>query len=138
MNSATLLQGEKLPTVIIGPFTHENLADYAAASGDFNPLHLNSTVARQYGFSACPVHGMRILSAFEQLLRDWRGDLITLSLKAQFLTPVLVGERATLSGRVAKVEKRGVGFFGVVRLMAHTEQGSPAIVAEARVKQRVK
>ncbi|WP_264614784.1 MaoC family dehydratase [Rhodoblastus acidophilus] len=130
-----LLRGDKLPTLEVGPFTHAELASYAAASGDSNPLHLDATVARQYGFSACPVHGMRLLAVFEQMLRDWREGLIILSLKGQFLTPVLEGERATLSGRVAKVEKSSAGIVGVVRLMAYTHQGAPALVGETRVQQ---
>jgi acyl dehydratase len=113
------------------------LAAYAAVSGDANPLHLDSTVAHRYGFTACPVHGMLVLSAFEQLLHDWREDLIVLSLKGQFLTPVFEGERATLSGRVAKVEKSSLGIVGIVRLMAHTQHGAPALAGEARMAQRV-
>jgi len=128
--------GEKLPTLVIGPFSHENLARYASASGDTNPLHLDRTLARSFGFSACPVHGMRLLAAFEQLLYDWRGDLVTLSLKGQFLTPAVEGERATLSGRVVKIENEGSATFGIVRLMAHTEGGAVALVGEARVAQR--
>jgi acyl dehydratase len=132
-----MIAGERLPTLVIGPFSHRDLAGYAAASGDSNPLHLDSTIARHYGFSACPVHGMRVLSAFEQLVRDWREDLVPLSLKGQFLTPVLEGERATLSGRVAKVEKTSAGIIGIVRLMAHTQKGAPALIGEAKVKQPI-
>ncbi|PPQ26050.1 hypothetical protein CCR94_23605 [Rhodoblastus sphagnicola] len=134
--SPALKSGEKLPIWVIGPFSHENLAAYAAASGDSNPLHLDLPFARRFGFSARPVHGMRLLAAFEPLLRDWRADLLALSLKGQFLTPVLEGERATLSGRVAKVEDGDAGFVGVLRLMAHTEHGAPALMGEARMGPR--
>jgi acyl dehydratase len=130
------ISGERLPTRVIGPFSQENLVGYAAASGDANPLHLDLAFAHRFGFSARPVHGMRLLSAFEQLLIDWRQDLVPISLAGQFLTPVLEGERATLSGRVAKVEKRTGGIVGVVRLIAHTQYGAPALIGEARVAQR--
>jgi acyl dehydratase len=132
-----LRTGERLPGLVIGPFSHEDLVGYAEACGDFNPLHLDLAVARRYGFSACPVHGMRVLSAFEQLLHDWREDLITLTLQGQFLTPVLEGEPATLSGRVVKVEDTSLGLVGVVRLMAHTYRGAPALIGEARVLPRL-
>jgi acyl dehydratase len=138
LNSLPFFNGQRLPTLVVGPFSQENLNGYAKASGDSNPLHLDLALAHRFGFAACPVHGMRLLAAFEQLLRDWREDLITLSLKGQFLTPVLEGQRATLSGRVAKVEKRSAGFVGVIRLMAHTEHGAPALVGEARVAPRVR
>jgi acyl dehydratase len=136
MSASQLRSGEKLPTLVVGPFSQESLAAYAAASGDSNPLHLDLEFARRFGFSARPVHGMKLLAAFEQMLQDWRGDLTISSLKGQFLTPVFEGQRATLSGRVAKIESSDGGCFGVIRLMAHTDQGSPALVGEARVATR--
>jgi acyl dehydratase len=136
MSSPALRNGDKLPELVVGPFLPENLAAYAEASGDSNPLHLELPFARRFGFSARPVHGMRLLAAFEQLLQDWRGDLMAVSLKGQFLTPVLEGQCATLSGRVAKIENSDAGCCGVIRLMARTDQGAPALVGEARVVPR--
>ncbi len=125
--------GEKLPPRTIGPFSAANLADYAEASGDSNPLHLDLAFARGFGFAARPVHGMRLLAGFEPLLRDWRADLATISLSGQFLTPVLEDQTAILSARVAKIEAGPDDFVVVLRLMAHTENGAPALVGEARL-----
>jgi hypothetical protein len=76
---------------------------------------------------------MRLLAGFEPLLRDWRPDLATLGLSGQFLTPVLEDQTAILSARVAKIETADNGFVAVLRLMAHTETGAPALVGEARL-----
>ena len=128
--------GEKLPPRTIGPFSAADLGDYAEASGDSNPLHLDLDFARGFGFAARPVHGMRLLAGFEPLLRDWRPDLVTIGLSGQFLTPVLEEQTAVLSARVAKIETVENGFVAVLRLMAHTETGAPALVGEARLKPR--
>ena len=128
--------GEKLPPRTIGPFSAADLGDYAEASGDSNPLHLDLDFARGFGFAARPVHGMRLLAGFEPLLRDWRPDLVTISLSGQFLTPVLEEQTAVLSARVAKIEAAENGFVAVLRLMAHTETGAPALVGEARLTPR--
>jgi len=119
--------------VVVGPFTAEMLTTYADISGDSNPLHLDSSVARSLGFSACPVHGMLLLSLFEQFLRDWRDDLFPFCMRGQFLTPVLVGESVILSGRVAKVEAYGGSIVGVIRLIANTQNDALALMGEARV-----
>ena len=103
-NSPAPRPGEKLPPRTIGPFSAAELADYAEASGDSNPLHLDLAFARGFGFAARPVHGMRLLAGFEPLLRDWRPDLVTIGLSGQFLTPVLEDQTAILSARVAKIE----------------------------------
>jgi acyl dehydratase len=127
--------GEKLPPKIIGPFVAAQLAAYAEISGDSNPLHLDPDFARKIGFSARPVHGMKLLAAFEPFLRDWRPDLSILGLHGQFLTPVLEGETATLTARVVKCESGEAGFVAVLRLMALTEKGEPALIGEARLYQ---
>jgi len=125
--------GEKLPPLTIGPFSAADLGDYAEASGDSNPLHLDLDFARGFGFEARPVHGMRLLAGFEPVLRDWRPDLVTIGLSGQFLTPLLEEQTAVLSARVAKIETAENGFVVVLRLMAHAENGAPALVGEARL-----
>jgi acyl dehydratase len=126
--------GEKLPPLIVGPFAAADLASYADASGDSNPLHLDLAFAQGFGFPARPVHGMRLLAAFEPMLRDWRRDLALIGLRGQFLTPVLEQQTATLTVRVAKIEQVEGGFVALLRLMAHTQDGAPALMGEARLK----
>jgi acyl dehydratase len=125
--------GEKLPPRKIGPFSASDLADYASASGDTNPLHLDLAFALGFGFRARPVHGMKLLAAFEPMLFDWRPDLAVVGLTGQFLTPVLEGETAALTARIVKIDATAQGFVAIVRLMAHTENGAPALMGEARV-----
>ena len=125
--------GDKPFSRTVGPFRAADLAAYAQASGDSNPLHLHLAYARSFGFPARPVHGMRLLAAFEPLLRDWRPDLAPIGLRGQFLTPVLEDETATLSARVAKIEPGESGFIAILRLMAHTSSGAPALIGEARL-----
>ncbi len=126
-------QGEKLPQRAIGPFSAKNLADYAEASGDSNPLHLDLAFARGFGFSARPVHGMRLLAAFEPLLNEWRPDLALIGLHGQFLTPVMEDQVAILTARVAKLEPADGALVVVLRLIALTESGAPALMGEARL-----
>ncbi len=133
--------GEKLPPLTIGPFLAGDLAAYADASGDSNPLHLDLAFAQNFGFSARPVHGMRLLAAFEPMLRDWRPDMTLIGLRGQFLTPVLEGQAASLTVRVAKIEAAKIeaadsGPVVFLRLMAHTESGAPALMGEARMTPR--
>lgn len=128
--------GEKLPARTVGPFLAADLAAYADASGDANPLHLDLAFAQSFGFPARPVHGMRLLAAFEPMLRDWRPDLALIWLRGQFLTPVLEEQSASLTARVAKIEAADSGFVAFLRLMAHTENGAPALMGEARMTPR--
>ena len=107
MSEATALPqvGDRLPPLEIGPFDAPALARYAEVSGDDNPLHLDDALAQSVGFAAPPVHGMKLLAAFESLLKSWRGDLVIASLGGTFVQPVLRGEKATLTGRVLRVSQ---------------------------------
>lgn len=52
------------------PSTPEDLASYAKASGDLNPLHLDPDFARQAGFDNLVVHGMLSMAHLGRLLTD--------------------------------------------------------------------
>jgi 3-hydroxybutyryl-CoA dehydratase len=123
--------GEKIGPRTIGPFAAADLRAYAEVSGDDNPLHLDAGFAARLGLKAPPVHGMKILAAFEPLLRAWRPELCVIELAGQFLTPALEGEILTLSARVAKLELSSII---VLRLSAQTASGAPALIGEARLR----
>ena len=127
--SCAITLGEKLPEVIIGPFDADALQRYADVSGDTNPLHLDETLAQSIGFSLPPVHGMKILAAFEPMLKNWRSELIIIALSGKFVQPILRGESVKLTGKVLRVSDTEI----FVRLFAHGPQRLPAIIGEARL-----
>jgi acyl dehydratase len=130
--SAPLKIGDKTPDVAIGPFDAASLARYAEVSGDDNPLHLDDALAEKIGLAAPPVHGMKLLAAFEPMLANWRDDLRLVGLSAKFVQPVLRGEAVTLSGRVLRVSDDEV----FLRLLAHGSARLPGIIGEATLRRR--
>jgi acyl dehydratase len=122
--------GARMPERNVGPFAHAELAAYAEASGDSNPLHLDLDVAGTVGLSAPPVHGMLLLASFEPALYDWRPDLKIGRLSGRFTQPVLEGEVVTLSARVIRAAE-GDNPHVLVRLIANGASRAPALVAEA-------
>jgi acyl dehydratase len=128
--SAPLKVGDKTPEVIIGPFDAASLERYAKVSGDDNPLHLDDALAAKIGLAAPPVHGMKLLAAFEPMLANWRDDLRLVGLSAKFVQPILRGETATLTGRVLRVSEDEV----FLRLFAHGSARLPGIIGEATLR----
>ncbi|MBI5012141.1 MAG: MaoC family dehydratase [Methylocystis sp.] len=124
--------GDKLPETVIGPFDAPSLARYAEVSGDANPLHLDDAVAAAIGLAAPPVHGMKLLAAFEPMLRAWRGDLVIASIAGKFVQPILRGETVRLSGRVLRATENEI----FVRLVAYGAARAPGIVGEATLRPR--
>ncbi|MFM7718468.1 MAG: MaoC/PaaZ C-terminal domain-containing protein [Actinomycetota bacterium] len=80
-----------------------DLAAYAEASGDRNPLHLDEAFARSVGFPSVIAHGMLTLGHLGAALRDWAVDGEVIALRAQFRAPVFPGETIVARGRVRAV-----------------------------------
>lgn len=125
--------GERAPDVAIGPFSAADLAAYAKVSGDDNPLHLDDELARKIGLTAPPVHGMKLLAAFEPMLASWRPDLKLSQLSAKFVNPALRGESVTLTARVLRASAE-TGVF--MRLLAYGPERKLAVIGEATLLPR--
>jgi acyl dehydratase len=51
-----------------------NLVMYAGASGDFNPIHWNETVAKSVFLPDVIAHGMYTMAQAGRFVTDWAGD----------------------------------------------------------------
>jgi hypothetical protein len=79
-------------------FTINDQIEFAALSGDHNPLHIDPVSARRTLFGAPVVHGIHsILWGLEIWLKENPADIYIKSIKAFFPRAIRVGERATLS-----------------------------------------
>ncbi|PIC63716.1 dehydratase [Sporosarcina sp. P13] len=56
-----LLVNQKIEPMMKPPITKVQLAQYAGASGDFNPLHLDDEFARKIGMDGVVAHGMLVM-----------------------------------------------------------------------------
>lgn len=68
-----------------------DLVRYAAASGDFNPIHWNQEFAQSVGLPNVIAHGMLTMGAAMQLVADWAGDpSLVRDVQTRFTKPVVV------------------------------------------------
>ena len=89
-----------LPTLETAPITRFDLALYACASGDHNPVHLDSDFAREAGFDDVFAHGMLVMAQAARGLTNWapQGRLRALQLRFQCITQV--GDRLRCEARI--------------------------------------
>lgn len=85
--------GEKVAQGTSRPLTAAVLKEYAEASGDLNPLHLDSDVARQSGFDDVIVHGMLSMAQLGRLLSEEFGQARISRFQTRFVAVVPVGSR---------------------------------------------
>lgn len=74
---------------------------YAEASGDFNPIHLDDDYARQVGLGGVIVHGMLTMAQMAAMLTDWIGEEGGLTkYNVRFEQIVRPGDKITCSGSI--------------------------------------
>jgi acyl dehydratase len=93
--------GHALPS-LTKHVTIEQIRQYAEASGDRNPIHLDDGFARSAGLPGVIAHGMLTMAFANQMVTDWLGDRSRLKrLQGRFAGMVLPGDDVTVSGSVA-------------------------------------
>ena len=104
----TLNIGDALPPLQVPPITRLALALYCGASGDHNPIHVDSDFAHAAGMPDVFAHGMLSAAWLGRLLTGWVPQSAIRSLDVRFVAITHVGERITCSGKVAeKFEREG-------------------------------
>jgi acyl dehydratase len=93
--------GHTLPS-LTKHVTVEQIRQYAEASGDRNPIHLDDGFARSAGLPGVIAHGMLTMAFANQMVTNWLGDRSRLKrLQGRFAGMVLPGDDVTVSGSVA-------------------------------------
>ena len=96
--------GDELPE-LRRVVTAADVAAYADAGGDRNPLHLDDAFARSVGFDGVIAHGMFTMGHMAEAVTVWAGsDAIVERLSAQFRAPVFMWEEIRAGGTVRAVD----------------------------------
>lgn len=120
---------QELPeAVTTPPITKRDVEAFAAASGDWNPIHLSDDAARAAGFDGAVVHGMYIAGCFEVFLERLPGVCVS-RLTVNFVRPVLVGNSIRIAARTL-----ATGSCNRLRLLATITGGQLVAIAEAELR----
>ena len=127
-------KGDSLPRV--EKFVdQERIEQYAGASGDFNPIHLDHEFAAQTQFGGIIAHGMMVAATISEIMTgafgaDWNG---TGKMKIRFRSPVKPGQRVVAQGEVRRVTStRGSGRV-VCSVSVVKDDGEVAISGQTEV-----
>ena len=102
-------EGDVLPPVE-RTITQDGIAKYAAASGDFNPIHVDEAFAADSQFGGTIAHGMLVAAALSEVMSaafglDW---LDSGRLKLRFRAPVFPGDIVVGDGEGVIVIPAGI------------------------------
>ncbi|WP_130796199.1 MaoC family dehydratase [Streptomyces otsuchiensis] len=116
--------GAELPGLPARLATAELVAEFAEASGDRNPLHVNPAAARAAGHPDVLVHGMLTLGWLAELVSSWEAVRSIRQLRASFVAPVPAGTRLSVFGTVTELWETDDGTHASLRLTAHRADGT--------------
>lgn len=92
--------GQELPP-LSKVVTRVQIARYAGASGDFNPIHVDDEFARMVGLGGVIAHGLLTMGIASQAVSEWAGSpLAVKKLKVRFSGMVRPGDTVTIHGRI--------------------------------------
>lgn len=115
--------GSVLPTVS-RTVTREQIAAYADASGDRNPIHLDDAFARSVGLPGVIAHGLLGFAFLGTMLTEWTGDPASVKrLSARFSGIVRPGDTVTLRAEVTGAEVAGGAGRLTLRLEGANQNG---------------
>lgn len=119
-----------LLTLDAGPVTAVDLALFAAASGDHNPLHLDAQVARSVGFDRPVVHGMLVMAHAGRLFTRHFGAGTVLRLQTRFTGSALMDDTLHLQAHLVEASADRLHY----RIEGTGAAGGPLVTGEAQVR----
>jgi len=131
LNYDDIQVGTELPPLQAEPISRLTLALYCGASGDHNPIHVDTDFARAAGRDDVFAHGMLGMAYLARLVTGWAPQRAIRSLSTRFVAITQVGDRITCSGTVVeKLADRRVR----IALTAQDHSGIVKLAGEAIVE----
>jgi acyl dehydratase len=115
------------------PITRAKLALYAGASGDHNPIHIDSDFAKSAGFPDVFAHGVLIMGLLGQAVTDAAPPDRLRAFSTRFVAITRVGAAIRCEGTVAELYEAEGERRARLALTAKDETGDLKLAGEAIV-----
>lgn len=129
----TVAVGDVLPPLQLPPVDRTTLALFAGASGDHNPIHIDTDVARRSGMPDVFAQGMLGMAWVGRLLTRWAPQSRLRRFDARFQGITHLGNAMRCSGRVVEKLEHGGERCVRIELQSADQFGRTKIVGEALV-----
>jgi acyl dehydratase len=122
--------GDERSQVVVSDLKRTQIAMYAGASGDFNPLHTDEPFAtRVAGNPTVMSHGMLVMGMVGQMLTDWVGTERVRRYRARFQAPTWPGDTISVTARVEEITDVGGERHATVSVEATSKDGAVTVLS---------
>jgi acyl dehydratase len=125
--------GDAIPSLTKPAISHLQLALYAGAGADHNPIHVDDAAAKAGGLPGIIAHGMLPLGFLGQLLTQWVPQRQVRSLSARFVAMAFPGDVITCSGKIAAKREEAGEKLVDVEIAAQNQKGENIQLGKATV-----
>ena len=128
-------EGDAL-SILTKNITQDNIAKYAEASGDFNPIHLDESFAQTTPFNGTIAHGMLLLGFLSELMSNTFGHDWAESgkLRVRFRGAAHPGDTITITGKVSVIQEKDGTKTTQCALECRNQIGTILITGEGNTK----
>lgn len=125
--------GTEIPALELPPISRYTLALYAGASGDHNPIHIDSDFARKAGMPDVFAHGMLSMAYLGRMLTDWQPQSRLRSFGCRFASITQLHDVISCSGKVVEMIDKDGETLARCEIEAAKADGEKTLIGEALV-----
>ena len=125
--------GTEIPVLELPPISRFTLALYAGASGDHNPIHIDSDFAKQAGMPDVFAHGMLSMAYLGRMLTNWQPQAQLRKFGNRFAAITQLQDAITCSGKVVEMIERDGETLARCEIQAAKKNGEQTLIGEALV-----
>lgn len=125
--------GTELPSLELAAITRSTLALFAGASGDHNPVHIDSDVAKQAGMPDVFAQGMLSMAYLGRMLTNWQPQAKLRQFSNRFAAITHLQDVITCSGKVVELLEQNGETLARCEIQAVKASGEPTLIGEALV-----
>ncbi|HEX9053008.1 MAG TPA: MaoC/PaaZ C-terminal domain-containing protein, partial [Anaeromyxobacter sp.] len=120
--------GDELPPLVKPPVDRLQIARYAAAAQDWNPLYIDEPFAKNAGFPSALAPGMIAMGFLSELAVEWVRGARLRKFGARFVKIIWPGDVLTARGRVVDRRFEEGGRYAIdVEVWAENQRGELAV-----------
>lgn len=131
--TSPLRVGDRLPALTLPPVDRTTLALFAGASGDHNPIHIDTDFARRSGMPDVFAQGMLGMAWLGRLVTQWVPQSRLRKYDARFAGITHLGNTMTCTGEVVELLEIDGEACARVAITSANQYGQNKIVGEAIV-----
>jgi acyl dehydratase len=125
--------GSEIPALELAPISRYTLALYAGASGDHNPIHIDSDFAKKAGMPDVFAHGMLSMAYLGRMLTNWQPQAQLRKFGNRFATITQLQDAITCSGKVVELIELNGETLARCEIQAAKASGEQTLLGEALV-----